>query len=77
MGEWRSGVLLTLALFPIVAPVVGLFFISDLGVLIGYVLGGWVLVGIVTFATVMLVGMYMEPAQGSAERAERRDDKGM
>ena len=71
MNDRRSLIVLIAATLPIAAPVIGLFFIHDLGTLINYVLGGWVLVAVLTFVIVKLVATQ---AMDGATDAQRSDE---
>jgi hypothetical protein len=62
MGR-RSQIFLILATLPIVMPVVALFFIRDIGVLVLYVFGGWVLVAMLTLAMIKFAAVRLDSAQ--------------
>ena len=57
MNDRRSLIVILMATLPIAAPVVALFFIPDIGSLITYTLGGWVLVATLTFLVVKLTSL--------------------
>jgi hypothetical protein len=73
MGR-RSQIFLILATLPIVVPVVALFFIRDIGVLVLYVLGGWVLVAMLTLAVIKFAAVnFTDDEMMDAQRSERAD----
>ena len=68
MTERWSGIVLISATLPIAAPVLGLFFINDLGSLIKYTLGGWILVAALTLLVVKLIAMRIPGEAADAQR---------